>query len=78
MGKWVHISVIGKIGILRNFSLYTAKIAFFDHTIDNYRLALSWASVNPCFEKRVASARIQACLSTWVPNKQTNKQQQTT
>jgi hypothetical protein len=33
MGEWVHIPVIGKIGFLRNFLLYTAKIMFFDYTV---------------------------------------------
>jgi hypothetical protein len=33
MGKWVHIPVIGEIGVLRNFSLYTTKIVFFGHTL---------------------------------------------
>jgi hypothetical protein len=31
MGKWVHTPVIGEIGFLRNFTLYTAKIVFFGH-----------------------------------------------
>jgi hypothetical protein len=33
MGKWVHIPIVGKIGFLRNFLLYTSKIVFFDHTL---------------------------------------------
>jgi hypothetical protein len=43
MGWGVQIPIFSKIGNLRNFSLYTAKIVFFGHT--------PYSGANPTYER---------------------------
>jgi hypothetical protein len=73
MGWGVQILLFSKIGNLRNFSLYIAKIVFFGHTVSRNRTKLKGTGAVPEISKLIFLVDVRVARFFLVHDTKTGK-----